>query len=567
MFGHLFGQAKSVDTNEARSIIDAISRSQAMIEFDLEGTILSANSNFLATLKYESDEIVGQHHRIFVEPEYAASEHYAKFWARLAKGEFFADQYKRIDKNGDEVWIQASYNPIFDANGKPIKVVKFATDITEQKLHAADTNGQITAIGRSQAVIEFDLDGTILHANQNFLDALGYQLDEVVGQHHRIFVKPEEAASSDYKEFWARLARGEFDSAEYERVRKDGDSIWIQASYNPILDADGRPFKVVKYATDVTGRKKAVVALGHALERMSEGNLSQKIDIPFEGELDEVRQAINKTMDRFKSIVQRLRETSMSLRAATTEILAGANDLSDRTAKEAAAVEETSASVEGISAGVSDTQKKASEAANATTQVSRDATAVGEVMGNANRAMEGIAASATEISNIITVIDNIAFQTNLLALNASVEAARAGEAGKGFAVVAVEVRRLAQSAAESSREIKELIEKSTQEVVQGTKLVADASGQVGQIVEKISYSSALVEEISVAMTEQASILSEVGLAVRQIDEMAQQNAALVEETNAAIEQCESQAHNLDNIVDTFKIEQVATNNAYVTAAA
>ncbi len=555
MIGRFLNGAQKSDAENANSIVEAISRSQAVIEFDLKGNILQANENFLGAVKYELDEIVGKHHRMFVEPDYAASAEYAEFWQRLARGEFFSDEYKRIDKNGDEIWIQATYNPVFDAKGEPVKVIKFASDITAQKQQSADAQGQIEAIGRSQAVIEFELDGTILNANQNFLDAVGYRLEEIVGQHHRIFVDPNEASSPEYQEFWARLARGEYAAAEYQRFTKDGSAIWIQASYNPIFDAEGRPFKVVKYATDITGRKKAVSILGEALERMSEGDLSQTISEPLVGELDDVRLAVNKTMEQFRTIVKRLRETSASLRSATSEILAGANDLSERTAKEAAAVEETSAAVEQISAGVEDTQKKATEAADSTTQVSNDAALVGDVMGNANRAMEGIAASATEISNIISVIDNISFQTNLLALNASVEAARAGEAGKGFAVVAVEVRRLAQSAAESSREIKELIEKSTEEVVQGTKLVADASEQVGQIVEKISRSSGLVEEISVAMTQQAATISEVGLAVRQIDEMAQQNAALVEETNAAIEQCENQALELDMVVDTFEIEQ------------
>ncbi|MGJ8529297.1 methyl-accepting chemotaxis protein [Maritalea sp.] len=539
--------------SDAEMIVAGISRSQAVIEFDLSGTIITANENFLSVLGYELDEIVGQHHSLFIDPEYAKGVEYADFWKRLSAGEFFSDEFMRIAKGGKEVWIQATYNPVLDADGKPVKVVKFASDITEQKQKTADARGQIEAIGRSQAVIEFDLDGTILDANQNFLDTLGYSLKDIVGRHHRIFVDPSIVNSDDYKHFWAKLGRGEYDAGQYERFGKRGQSVWIQASYNPIFDDSGRPVKIVKYATDITARRRAISLIGETLEYMAQGDLSHKIEEKLDGELDEIRQALNQTIEQFSTIVTKLQQTSRALRGATGEILAGANDLSDRTAKEAAAVEETSAAIEEMSTAVTETRQRASEASETTRQVAADATSVGEVMDRANNAMEGIATSATEISNIIGLIDNIAFQTNLLALNASVEAARAGEAGKGFAVVAVEVRRLAQSAAESSSEIKALIEKSTEEVVNGTELVADASSQVGSMVERISQSSSLVEEISVAMSQQADTILEVGQAVRQIDEMAQQNAALVEETNAAIEQCETQTVELDNVVDEFKL--------------
>ncbi len=240
---------------EAEAMLAAMNRSQAVIEFKLDGTILHANDNFLKTLCYQLDDIKGRHHSMFVEPAYAASGEYRAFWDRLNRGEFDAGEYKRIGKDGKEVWIQASYNPVMDAQGKPSKVVKYATDITQAKLRAADFEGQLNAVGKAQAVIEFSLDGKILHANDNFLNTLGYSLSEIKGQHHSMFVDPDFRNSVDYRLFWEKLGRGEYDAGQYKRLGRGGREIWIQASYNPILDMNGKPFKVVKYATDITQAK------------------------------------------------------------------------------------------------------------------------------------------------------------------------------------------------------------------------------------------------------------------------------------------------------------------------
>jgi methyl-accepting chemotaxis protein len=234
--------------------VQAIGKSQAVIEFAMDGTILQANPNFLATMGYRLDEIQGRHHGLFVAPAERDSAAYRDFWAALSRGEYKAGEFKRVGKDGTEVWIQASYNPILDLNGKPFKVVKFATDVTQQKLRNADFAGQIEAIGKSQAVIEFALDGTIKTANDAFLATMGYTLAEVEGRHHSMFVPAAERDSAAYRAFWAALNRGEYQSAEFKRVGKGGHEVWIQASYNPILDMSGKPFKVVKFASDVTAQ-------------------------------------------------------------------------------------------------------------------------------------------------------------------------------------------------------------------------------------------------------------------------------------------------------------------------
>lgn len=232
----------------------AIGRAQAVGEFRMDGTVLTANENFLNAFGYSLAEIQGKHHSMFVEPTVRDSVEYGEFWTRLHRGECQAAEYKRIGKGGKDIWILASYNPVLDQNGKSFKVVKLATDITEQKLHNVDLAGQVAAIDKSQAVIEFNMDGTVLTANDNFLRALGYSLREIEGRHHSMFVDPSERAGDAYREFWTGLNRGDYQAAEYKRMDKGGKDVWIQASHNPIIDLNGKPFKVVKYATDTTAQ-------------------------------------------------------------------------------------------------------------------------------------------------------------------------------------------------------------------------------------------------------------------------------------------------------------------------
>jgi methyl-accepting chemotaxis protein len=252
------GRRSGIDqTAELESIVAAISKSLAVIEFAMDATILTANENFLGLMGYRLEEIRGKHHRMFVDPAEQTSPAYREFWAKLNRGEYQAAEYKRVTKSGKEVWIQASYNPILDQGGKPYKVIKYASDVTAQKQANANYSGQIEAISKSQAVVEFAMDATVLTANHNFLSLMGYSLDEVKGRKHRMFMDPAEQDSAGYQEFWARLNRGEYQADEYKRVAKGGKEVWIQASYNPILDLNGKPFKVVKYAIDVTAQKQA----------------------------------------------------------------------------------------------------------------------------------------------------------------------------------------------------------------------------------------------------------------------------------------------------------------------
>ena len=246
--------AEKLASMEDAGMIAAIGRAQAVIAFNLDGTVVTANENFLKTLGYSLGEIQGKHHSMFVEPAMRDSAAYREFWANLNRGEYQAAEYKRIGKGGKEVWILASYNPILNEKGKPFKVVKFATDVTQQKLRTADLAGQIAAIGKSQAVIEFNMDGSVLTANENFLKALGYSLDEIQGKRHSMFVDASERDGAAYREFWANLNAGRYQAGEFKRIGKGGREIWIQASYNPILDLNGKPFKVVKYATDTTAQ-------------------------------------------------------------------------------------------------------------------------------------------------------------------------------------------------------------------------------------------------------------------------------------------------------------------------
>ncbi|CCK75349.1 Methyl-accepting chemotaxis sensory transducer with Pas/Pac sensor [Oleispira antarctica RB-8] len=532
--------------------VEAIGKSQAVIEFDINGIIESANDNFLNTLGYTIEEIKGQHHSLFVEQSYKNSPEYKMFWEDLAAGKFNAGEYKRIGKGGKEIWIQASYNPIIGVNGKPIKVVKYATDITDQKMMNANFQGQIEAISKSQAVIEFNMDGTIIFANDNFLSALGYRLNEVKGQHHSLFVDADERNSADYKRFWEKLNLGEFESAEYKRIGKGGKEVWIQASYNPIMDVNGKPFKVVKYATDITARKIAVKEISQSLLSLSQGDLSNVIDVSLEGEFDVLREAMNSTIERFSEMVSQIRTSADFVSTSANEIQTGTTDLSQRTESQASSLEETSSSVEQLTQTVNQNADNSKEAVALAEEANNKATEGGEVVNQAVVAMREIGDASKKIADIIGVIDEIAFQTNLLALNAAVEAARAGEQGRGFAVVAAEVRNLAQRSAGAAKEIKALINDSVKKVAEGTRLVDDSGETLTGIVGSIESVLSLISNISVASQEQATGINHVNTAVSQMDTMTQQNAALVEETSAVSASMNTEARKLQELMRFFK---------------
>ena len=255
-------QKATMAPGDLLAIYQALDRAQAIIEFDLDGTVVSANENFLSIFGYELDEIVGKHHRMFCDPDYVASGAYDEFWQKLGRGEYHAAEFKRLAKGGKEIWLQASYNPVFDKDGNPVRVMEFATDVTASKLQIAEFEGKVRAIEKAQAVIEFELDGTVITANKNFLDIFGYSLEEVVGKHHRMFCDAGYAESPEYAQFWQKLGRGEYDADEFKRISKDGAEIWLQASYNPIFDMDGKPLKVVKFASDITAEvQKRSIAL------------------------------------------------------------------------------------------------------------------------------------------------------------------------------------------------------------------------------------------------------------------------------------------------------------------
>ncbi len=514
------GQSEAARVLDLQGKIDAINRVQGVIEFALDGTVLDANENFLNVLGYRLEEIRGRHHRMFVEPAFAASEEYRRFWAALNAGEFQAAEYKRIGKGGKEVWIQASYNPIFDQNRRPTKVVKFATDITATKLRNAEFESQISAIQKSMATIEFQMDGTVITANENFLKALGYGLDEVRGRHHRMFVDAKYAQSDEYRRFWADLNAGRYQAGEFKRIGRGGKEVWIQASYNPILDLNGRPLKVVKFAIDTT----------------------------------EVREIINAVVRNSKSLA----DSAEELTRISQEMGKTARETSDQASVVSAASEQVSRNVqtvatgsEEMSASISEISKNAVEAARVATNAVKVAEATDATVGK-------LGESSAEIGKVIKVITSIAQQTNLLALNATIEAARAGEAGRGFAVVANEVKELAKETARATEDIGQKIE-----AIQGdTRQAVQAIREIGTIIDQINgiqtaiagaveEQTATTNEMSRNVSEAAKGTDEIASNIQQVGNGARGTAEGVARTQRAAEAQAKLAAELQRLTARF----------------
>ncbi|MCV2350996.1 methyl-accepting chemotaxis protein [Paucibacter sp. Y2R2-4] len=469
--------------------LDAFNKSQAVIEFKPDGTVLHANDNFLNALGYSLDEIRGKHHSLFVEAAFVQSLEYRQFWDKLARGEFDAGQYKRIAKGGREVWIEASYNPVFDNQGRVAKVVKLATDITAAKLRAADSEGQLNAVSKSQAVIEFKLDGSILHANENFLHALGYSLDEIKGRHHSLFAEPGFAQTLEYRHFWDKLGRGEFDAGQYKRIGKGGREVWIQASYNPIFDMNGKPFKVVKYATDITAEVMASRMLREAVDQAQlitaaarQGDLSQRIPLVGKsGPIEQLCAGVNSLMETTAMIIDDVGRVFGALAAgdlsqrvtrdyegtfeqvktdanATSEKLAAIiedvgrvfssisnGDLTQRIEREAEGTFEqvkldANSSCEKLALIIAEVRAAADALSGASSQVSETAQSLSQAASEQAASVEETTASIEQMSASIAQNSDNAKVTDGMAIKASQEA---GEGGSAVTLTVAAMKQIA----------------------------------------------------------------------------------------------------------------------------
>ncbi|CAM2150476.1 methyl-accepting chemotaxis protein [Paraburkholderia tropica] len=558
---------RQLELIELSAVTAALNRVQAVIEFDLQGIILHANENFLATVGYTLDEVRGKHHRMFCEPEYARSEPYRLFWERLGRGEFDRGEYRRLGRDGREIWINASYNPVFGEDGRPYKVIKFATDITAIKQQHAEYEGRLRAIDKAQAVIEFDTQGIVLQANQNFLDTLGYRLEEIQGKHHRMFCDELYACSAEYTEFWAKLNRGEFDAGRYKRIGKGGRVVWIQATYNPIFDVNGRLYKVIKFANDVSAQVELEESVKHRAEsdqrkvetllevvrNAAAGDLTGKVEVAGDDPIDQLAAGIKSMMSDLSGVIGKVVESAGTFKDSSQDIAARADTVAGGAQLLGATVEEMNASIEELTASINSIADNSRGADQLAKDTQQEAERGAKAVGRSIESMELINRSSEDIGEIIKVIGEIASQTNLLAFNAAIEAARAGEHGLGFSVVADEVRKLAERSSQATKEISKLINESVKRVAQGSEISKQAGEAFERILSGVSRTTQAISEISCGADEQLIAAREVAAAIQQVAEETEKSAGACDTIARAAASLRGAAEGLDTTVARFVV--------------
>ncbi len=502
--------------------VDAINKSFAVCEFDLDGTITNANENFLATMGYALPEIQGQQHSMFVDPVYRDGPAYKEMWAKLRRGEFLAAEFQRVGKGGREVWIQGAYNPIFDVNGVPRKVIKYAIDITEQ----VESRKRIQQLSRvfedaSDPIIIEDLSGVVTAANRAVEPAYGWSRQELIGKPIKVLVPQGGHQMADELLLSCRSGK-EIRDIEGVRMTRLGREFPVLITLSLLTDENGVPTGVVSFAKEITALKQA--------EEESRARMEDLRRV-----VEQVIEAAGQQSDGARTIAE-----SSAL-------------LSDGAQTQAASVEEMTASVgemtraiQVITQSTGDCKQQADE----TVVIAQEG---GHSVNSAINAMRLIEKSSEQIDEIIRVISEIASQTNLLALNAAIEAARAGEHGLGFAVVADEVRKLAERSSEAAKEITQLIKESSRRVSEGAQVSEKVGQALASIVAAVDKTAAGIAEIAEQTAAQSASAEQVQNAIRVVSETTEANAASAEELAASAEQLGAQAHNLQNLVSRFEI--------------